>query len=203
MTKRRKKIEKSKKIMRNVRLFTYAMINILFVLAVVIVNEKPVEAVVSKVSVWPAEYKVVWLPHDSEKIRAKLVFIKKRYGKIIKHESDKHGVEVEVVLSIIRIESNGNADARSWAGALGPMQVKRSTAKDMHVKYPKNSRYNISAGIKYYRKMLKMFGSRNAALAAYNMGPSNFKKRGKDIDENKYFYVTMFQDTLNVLRYTM
>ena len=203
MTKRRKKIEKSKKIMRNVRLFTYAMINILFVLAVVIVNEKPVEAVVSKVSVWPAEYKVVWLPHDSEKIRAKLVLIKRKYGKIIKHESGKHNIKEEVVLVIIRIESNGNVDARSWAGALSLMQVKPGTAKDMHIKYPRNARYNIAAGTEYFRLMLSKFGDQNSALAAYNMGPGDFKKKGKDFDADGYFYVQNFEDTMNVLKYTM
>ena len=44
MTERKRKIERTKKIMRNVRL----MINVLFVLAVVIANEKPVEVVVTK-----------------------------------------------------------------------------------------------------------------------------------------------------------
>ena len=204
MTERKRKIERTKKIMRNVRLFTYAMINVLFVLAVVIANEKPVEVVVTKkASLWPAEYKVIYLPHDAEDIRKKLTYIKKKYGKIIERESNKHNVKADDIIVIIRIESDGNADARSWAEALCLMQVKRSTAKDMKVKYPRNPSYNIAAGTKYYKKMLSMFGDRNSALTAYNMGPGDFKKKSKDFDKDNYFYVRNFEDTMNVLKYTM
>ena len=73
----------------------------------------------------------------------------------------------------------------------------------MKVKYPRNPSYNIAAGTKYYKKMLSMFGDRNSALTAYNMGPGDFKKKSKDLDKDNYFYVRNFEDTMNVLKYTM
>lgn len=95
---------------------------------------------------------------------------------IVDHYAKYYGVDPNLVLAVIRVESNFNPNAVSHAGARGLMQLMPGTALDMGVTDIFHPAQNIAGGTQYLSKVMKMFGSTDLALAAYNAGPGNVKK---------------------------
>jgi soluble lytic murein transglycosylase len=59
------------------------------------------------------------------------------------------------------------------------MQLMPDTAREMRVSDPFNPEQNIAGGVRYLRKLLKMFnGDLVLSLAAYNAGPGQVKRSG-------------------------
>ena len=91
----------------------------------------------------------------------------------------------EVVLAIIRQESEFDRKANSWAGARGMMQLMKYTAKVVakQAKLPysisgltTDPEYNIKLGSYYFNSlMLDYNGIYPFAIAAYNAGPNRVK----------------------------
>ena len=82
-----------------------------------------------------------------------------------------HGVESNLIVAVIKVESGYNPWAVSPKGARGLMQLmpdtgRRYGAVDLH-----DARTNVLAGTAYLRDLLKMFRGRlDLALAGYNAG---------------------------------
>ena len=89
-------------------------------------------------------------------------------------QSKAMGVDPAIMLSIAKAESGFNQNARA-GNNVGVFQLSVYTAKNMGIN-PYDLDDNIKGGIAYYKKMYKMFGSTELALAAYNAGPGNVKK---------------------------
>ncbi|HKY33701.1 MAG TPA: lytic transglycosylase domain-containing protein [Candidatus Polarisedimenticolia bacterium] len=96
-------------------------------------------------------------------------------------ESQRHGMDPELLLSVIMVESRFRSDAVSHRGAIGLMQLLPSTAVDvadqldlpwggeMRLLEP---RTNIALGAHYLSSLLDSFGGDvSLALTAYNKGP--------------------------------
>ena len=84
----------------------------------------------------------------------------------------EENVEPELVLAIIKVESEYNIKARSRAGAQGLMQLMPATAREMKVIDPFDPEHNIRGGVMYLSRLLDRYdGNRKNALAAYNAGP--------------------------------
>ena len=91
----------------------------------------------------------------------------------------------EVVLAIIRQESEFDRRANSWAGARGMMQLMKYTAKVVakQAKLPyslsrltKDPEYNIKLGSYYFNSLMEDYnGVFPFAIAAYNAGPNRVK----------------------------
>jgi len=91
----------------------------------------------------------------------------------------------EVVLAIIRQESEFDRRANSWAGARGMMQLMKPTAKIVakQAKLPysisrltKDPEYNIKLGSYYFNSLMENYnGVFPFAIAAYNAGPNRVK----------------------------
>ena len=91
----------------------------------------------------------------------------------------------EVVLAIIRQESEFDRRANSWAGARGMMQLMKYTAKIVakQAKLPysisrltKDPEYNIKLGSYYFNSLMENYnGVFPFAIAAYNAGPNRVK----------------------------
>ncbi len=91
----------------------------------------------------------------------------------------------EIVLAIIRQESEFDRKANSWAGARGMMQLMKYTAKIVakEAKLPysisrltQDPEYNIKLGSYYFNGLLEDYGGVFPfAIAAYNAGPNRVK----------------------------
>jgi soluble lytic murein transglycosylase-like protein len=98
---------------------------------------------------------------------------------VIQAAADKYRLAPGLIRSVIRAESNFQADAVSPAGAQGLMQLMPETAGELGVANPFDVRQNIDGGARYLRKMLDRFGGDlKLALAAYNAGPGTVEKYG-------------------------
>lgn len=122
----------------------------------------------------------------------------KPYIAYINWAGEKFDVDPRVIASVIVIESNWDPNAISKKGAEGLMQLMLATAREIQpIMNPKNPYDCIWLGTFYLRKLIDTFGSLEAALAAYNMGPGNFQKfLGKNLDPDTYFYVMRFKESI-------
>ena len=101
------------------------------------------------------------------------------FDEIITAAAEKYQVPEKLISSVIKVESNFNANATSYAGASGLMQLMPSTAKSLGVENVFNPSDNVMGGAKYLKQMLTKYnGDIELALAAYNAGPGNVDKYG-------------------------
>jgi hypothetical protein len=95
----------------------------------------------------------------------------------IRTAARKYNLPEKLIASVIRAESNFQADAVSPAGAQGLMQLMPATARELGVDDPFDVRQNIDGGAGYLRQMMDRFGGDvRLALAAYNAGPGTVEK---------------------------
>jgi soluble lytic murein transglycosylase-like protein len=129
-------------------------------------KDPPAAASVSKAASMGAEAGET-IPPDSDALIAES----------IKTAAGKYNLPEKLIASVIRAESNFQADAVSPAGARGLMQLMPATAKELGVDDPFDVRQNIDGGAGYLRQMLDRFkGDLRLALAAYNAGPGTVEK---------------------------
>ena len=84
-----------------------------------------------------------------------------------------HDLDVDLLASVVRQESGGNARAVSRAGAQGLMQLMPGTAVELGVGNAFAPGENINGGTAYLDSLLKRYHDNLAlALAAYNAGPA-------------------------------
>jgi hypothetical protein len=81
-----------------------------------------------------------------------------------------------IVRSMIRVESGGNPNAVSPAGAGGLMQLIPGTAAGLGITNPFDPTQNVLAGARYIQQLIQQFGSIESGLMAYNWGPGNYQK---------------------------
>jgi soluble lytic murein transglycosylase-like protein len=87
--------------------------------------------------------------------------------------SNEHNLDVDLLISLVKAESCGNARAVSRAGARGLMQLMPLTAYDLGVRDSFNPKQNLFGGSTYLNAMLLRYHDNLAlALAAYNAGPA-------------------------------
>ena len=102
----------------------------------------------------------------------------KIYSAVDKYSS-QYGVDKNLVLAIIKQESNFNPNAVSSAGAKGLMQLMDFNSEAYGVKNPFDIEENINAGVKHIKSYLDMYnGNIEMALMAYNAGPGTVSRRG-------------------------
>jgi hypothetical protein len=90
---------------------------------------------------------------------------------IVKRAASDSGVDPNLVMAIIRIESEFNSRAVSVRNAQGLMQLMPATAARFHVKNTFDPLQNIRGGTAYLRWLWDRFdGDLKLVLAAYNAG---------------------------------
>ena len=100
------------------------------------------------------------------------------YDELIKKYAAELGWDWRILASLIYEESHFNPKAKSWAGAIGLMQLMPVTAKQYNVTNPENPSENLKAGIKYLKWLddfwadyIKDKDERiKFVLASYNIG---------------------------------
>jgi len=89
----------------------------------------------------------------------------------------EHNIDVDLLASLVKAESGGNAHAVSRAGARGLMQLMPGTAKDLGVEDSFKPDENVRGGSVYLDALLTHYQDNLAlALAAYNAGPEAVAK---------------------------
>jgi soluble lytic murein transglycosylase-like protein len=107
-------------------------------------------------------------PYGHEKLEKKA----KSYFGIIADAAEKTNLEKSLLLAVIKVESDFNADALSPKGAMGLMQLMPGTANDLGLVNPFDPAQNIHGGAKYLSNCINKFMDLKLGLAAYNAGPN-------------------------------
>jgi soluble lytic murein transglycosylase-like protein len=94
-----------------------------------------------------------------------------RYDTWIREAAALYKLPVELVRAIIKVESDYDPKATSYAGARGLMQLMPKTAESMQVKDIGDPRENIFGGVRYLRILANTFnGDLVLTIAGYNAG---------------------------------
>lgn len=101
-----------------------------------------------------------------------------RYEAWITEAAAKYDVDPNLLMAVIKCESDFNRMAVSRAGAQGLMQLMPDTARLVKVKDSFDPRQNIEGGTRYLKYLLDSFATTELALAAYNAGEGNVRRHG-------------------------
>lgn len=101
------------------------------------------------------------------------------YMQYVNEASQRYGMPVNLILGIMKAESDFNNSCVSYAGAKGLMQLMPETAAEVGVTDEFDSRQNILGSVEYVTKLINKYGGDvRLALAAYNTGPGKIARRG-------------------------
>ena len=117
------------------------------------------------------------------------------FDALIDTYANLYNVNAGIVRAMIRTESGFNPRARSQAGAIGLMQLMPATARELGVD-PHKPEQNIEGGVRYLSELLKMFGTTELALIAYNGGPGFARRYARR-------EVALYGETRNYVRKVM
>lgn len=98
-------------------------------------------------------------------------------GEMLARAGHAHNLDVDLLASLVKAESGGNARAVSRAGAQGLMQLMPRTASELGVNDTFKPDENLRGGSAYLDTLLTRYHENLAlALAAYNAGPAAVDK---------------------------
>lgn len=104
------------------------------------------------------------------------------YDKLAKKYADRYNLDWRLVVAQMYEESMFDPKKKSWAGAVGLMQLMPRTADVMGVKDIRDPEQNIHGGVKYMDRLMRAAGSGlelqdriSFALASYNAGPGHLE----------------------------
>jgi len=110
----------------------------------------------------------------------------RRVADTIWSASRRHGLDPELVLAVLLVESGGYNFAVSSVGAMGLMQLMPPTGEELARRHglpwhgPEtlfDPVTNVTLGVAYLKQLSDRFGSWSTALAAYNWGPGRIDRR--------------------------
>ena len=99
---------------------------------------------------------------------------------LIENAAESFNLPFSLVKSIIKAESDFDANAVSKKGAKGLMQIMPENYRHLAIENPFDPRQNIMGGSRYIKHLLQRYdGKLPLALAAYNAGPKAVDRYGK------------------------
>lgn len=101
---------------------------------------------------------------------------------LVEEIAPKYGLEIELVLGVIKVESGFNPKIKSRVGATGLMQLMPRTAKHMKCGSDlTDPETNIECGCRVLQRYLEIYeGHLVYGLSAYNCGPGNTNPSRKE-----------------------
>jgi soluble lytic murein transglycosylase-like protein len=109
-----------------------------------------------------------------------------RTSRAIRDASIRFGVDPRLIRSVIRHESDYDANVVSHKGAMGLMQLMPRTARALGATCPFDPRENVMAGTRYLRRLRDRFGSWSLAVAAYHAGPTRVEENRIPEETRRY-----------------
>ncbi len=102
-----------------------------------------------------------------------------RYDEHIRQAAALYQIPEQLIRAVIKVESDYDARAVSYAGARGLMQLMPETAERLGVKDIHDPRENIFGGVRYLRVLANMFnGNLELTVAGYNAGENAVMTHG-------------------------
>jgi hypothetical protein len=103
-------------------------------------------------------------------------------GTSIKESANAAGLDLPLIMAMMKAESTFKPDAKSSVGAVGLLQLMPKTAESLGLSVDERTEpmKNITAGIAYLEQLKGRFASEEEMLAAYNAGPSRAKSPPKE-----------------------
>ena len=109
-----------------------------------------------------------------------------RFADMVAKVAQEQKIDPALMHAVITVESAYNPRARSRKGATGLMQIMPDTGKRYGVTDLLNPLKNLTAGAKYLKDLLAMFGNdMRLAVAAYNAGEGAVMRNGNNIPPYK------------------
>jgi hypothetical protein len=115
-----------------------------------------------------------------------------RFDEHIRQAAALYQIPEQLVRAVIKVESDYDPRAVSYAGARGLMQLMPETAERMQCRDINDPRENIFGGVRYLRVLANMFnGDLELTVAAYNAGEGAVMQYGgiPPYDQTKNYVV--------------
>lgn len=120
--------------------------------------------------------------------------LKKIYS-AVSTAAKNYGVDSNLILAIIKQESDFDTNSTSGCGAAGLMQIMPENFSHLGITDAYDIDQNINGGTKLFKEYLDQYdGNKELALMAYNGGPGTMQKRGVSSAADLY---KMPQETQN------
>jgi soluble lytic murein transglycosylase-like protein len=121
-----------------------------------------------------------------------------RYDELFTQVENYYDLPTYMLARVAHAETGGTFDPRKrnlFSGAAGMFQFMPATARALKID-PYNVNQAAWAAGKYLRYLYKMFGNWQEALAAYNWGPGNVRKKGlkRAPRETKHYFASIIAD---------
>ncbi|MFA6458467.1 MAG: lytic transglycosylase domain-containing protein [Patescibacteria group bacterium] len=115
--------------------------------------------------------------------------------KMIFKASKKEDINPCLALTVAKIESGFDPNAKSGKGAIGVMQLMPDKAEELGVENPRDAKQNIEGGVQHLADLVEKYGSRKNALIAYNCGEGALQKylRTNKLPKGAADYLKRFQ----------
>ena len=99
----------------------------------------------------------------------------------------QYGVNKDLILAVIKQESNFDSTAVSSAGAMGLMQIMPFNFSSLGISDPYDVNQNVNGGTQLLKQNLDKYnGNIDMALMAYNAGSGTMQKRGVASENDLY-----------------
>lgn len=100
-----------------------------------------------------------------------------QYSSLFASAGQRYGISANLLAAVAKVESGGNANAVSSAGARGLMQFMPGTAQSMGID-PSDPAQAIDGAARLLTRLRDSFGTTELALAAYNAGEGAVRRAG-------------------------
>jgi soluble lytic murein transglycosylase-like protein len=100
-------------------------------------------------------------------------------SRLIEESARRHGLDPNLVLAVVSVESGFRPGAVSPKGAQGLMQLMPRTAASLGVRDAFDPEQNVDAGVRHLEGLVRLYGGDlTRALAAYNAGQGAVARHG-------------------------
>jgi hypothetical protein len=121
-------------------------------------------------------------------------------GPLVVRAELHHRLPCGLLGAVVQVETDGRVHSISSAGAMGPAQLTRSTARALGVSDPFDPEESLDGAARYLHTQLATFHDLRLAAAAYNAGPGAIVGHAVPHNGQTEFYVARVMHALTLER---